>query len=114
MLDADKQKRVTIRWEHTKKTREFFGLCEALRSAGIQVEAVFEPSGTYGDAIRSGLQEAGFPVFRMEGKRVHDAQEVFDGVSRLFRNFRDIRPMKTGRSRGWDVVAVGSTNVAMR
>ena len=57
VLDADKQKRVTIRWEHTKETREFFGLCEALRSAGIQVEAVFEPSGTYGDAIRSGLQE---------------------------------------------------------
>jgi transposase len=39
-----------------------------------------EPSGTYGDPLRSLLWEAGVPVYRVSAKRSHDAAEVYDGV----------------------------------
>jgi transposase len=42
-----------------------------------------ESSGTYGDVLRHQLLEHGVPVYRMSGKRTHDAAEVYDGVPSL-------------------------------
>jgi transposase len=39
-----------------------------------------EPSGSYGDPLRRLLWEAGIRVYRVSGKRSHDAAEVYDGV----------------------------------
>jgi transposase len=39
-----------------------------------------EPSGTYGDALRQALQDAGLAVCRVSPKAAHDYAEVFDGV----------------------------------
>ena len=39
-----------------------------------------EPTGTYGDAVRQALTDAGLTVHRVSGKAVHDYAEVFDGV----------------------------------
>jgi transposase len=39
-----------------------------------------EPSGTYGDALRQALQDAGLDVRRVSPKAAHDYAEVFDGV----------------------------------
>jgi hypothetical protein len=55
------------------------GLLAELRAGGYTLEAVMEPSGTYGDVLRYQLLEAGIPVFRVSGKRTHDAREVYDG-----------------------------------
>jgi hypothetical protein len=52
-------------------------------SARRSVEAVMESSGTYGDVLRHQLLERGVPVYRMSGKRIHDAAEVYDGVPSL-------------------------------
>ncbi len=62
----------------------WFWLCWRLsQGAGLVVEAVMESSGTYGDVLRQQLLERGVPVFRMSGKRTHDAAEVYDGVPSL-------------------------------
>jgi hypothetical protein len=42
-----------------------------------------ESSGTYGDVLRHQLLEQGVPVYRMSGKRTHDAAEVYDRVPSL-------------------------------
>jgi transposase len=39
-----------------------------------------EPSGTYGDALRQALGDAGIEVRRVSPKAAHDYAEVFDGV----------------------------------
>src|SRR5262245_55443626 len=39
-----------------------------------------EPSGTYGDALRQALSDAGIAVQRVRPKAAHDYAEVFDGV----------------------------------
>lgn len=39
-----------------------------------------ESTGTYGDALRSKLAQAGLEVHRVGGKAAHDYAEVFDGV----------------------------------
>jgi transposase len=70
----------TFRWEHPKETPAFFGLCERLRALGMKLEVVMEPTGTYGDPIRVGLAQRGIPVFRVNGKQVHDMAEVIDRV----------------------------------
>jgi transposase len=69
-----------VKWSHPRETARFVVLCESLSERGLKVEAAMEPSGTYGDVIRSRLMDAGIDVFRIAGKRVHDAAEVFDGV----------------------------------
>lgn len=58
-------------------------LLSGLRRAGLLIEAVMESSGTYGDVLRHQLLEHGVPVFRVSGKRTHDAAEVYDGVPSL-------------------------------
>jgi transposase len=47
------------------------------------VEAVLEPSGTYGDVLVWQLRQAGIALYRVSPKRVHDAAEVYDGVPSL-------------------------------
>jgi transposase len=45
-----------------------------------EVEALMEPTGTYGDPLRALLLAHGAQVFMLSPQRVHDAAEVFDGV----------------------------------
>src|SRR5437868_3168888 len=45
-----------------------------------QVTVALEPSGTYGDALRQALSDAGIAVQRVSPKAAHDYAEVFDGV----------------------------------
>ena len=39
-----------------------------------------ESTGTYGDALRQALSDAGLSVHRVSGKAAHDYAEIFDGV----------------------------------
>jgi transposase len=59
--------------------RDLVGLLKGLASQRA-VTVALEPSGTYGDALRQALQEAGLPVRRVSPKAAHDYAEVFDGV----------------------------------
>jgi transposase len=61
-------------WENTQVVEKLSGL------GASSVEVVMEPSGTYGDALRSQLEGAGIEVFRVSPKRCHDYAEVYDGV----------------------------------
>ena len=70
---------LTVRWKHPEQTLEFAELITVLKARG-PVEVAMEPSGTYGDALRSLLEQLNVPVFRVSPKRSHDAAEMFDGV----------------------------------
>lgn len=48
--------------------------------AGRKQAVAMESSGTYGDALRQALADAGIEVQRVSGKAAHDYAEVFDGV----------------------------------
>jgi transposase len=47
---------------------------------GRRLVVALEPSGTYGDALRQALDDAGLSVQRISPKAAHDYAEVFDGV----------------------------------
>jgi len=68
----------TVKWHQIGETAEMIEFLKSL-SASV-VEVALEPSGTYGDALRYQLERVGLPVYRVSGKRVHDAAEVYDGV----------------------------------
>lgn len=73
-----------VRFESPMQTREFVELVVATgRTLGVPVEALMEPTGTYGDGLRALLVSRGVSVFMQSPKRVHDAREVFDGVPSL-------------------------------
>ncbi len=44
------------------------------------VTVAMESTGTYGDALRQALSDAGLTVHRVSGKAAHDYAEIFDGV----------------------------------
>ncbi|MFV1969020.1 MAG: transposase [Pirellulaceae bacterium] len=44
------------------------------------VTVAMESTGTYGDALRQALGDAGLCVHRVSGKAAHDYAEIFDGV----------------------------------
>jgi transposase len=44
------------------------------------VTVAMESTGTYGDALRQALSDAGVSVHRVSGKAAHDYAEIFDGV----------------------------------
>jgi transposase len=44
------------------------------------LRVALESTGTYGDALRARLDQAGLEVYRVGGKAAHDYAEVFDGV----------------------------------
>lgn len=67
----------TLKWTHLEQTPR---LVYWLSSLSTQVEAVMEPTGTYGDILRWQLQQADIPVYRVSPKRVKDSKEVLDGV----------------------------------
>ena len=73
----------TISWKAPEQNPTVLSILRSFRSAGITVEAVMEPSGTYGDVLRHQLEQDGFPIFMVSGKRTHDAKEIFDGVPSL-------------------------------
>ncbi len=47
---------------------------------GRELVVALEPSGTYGDALRQALADAGVATQRISPKAAHDYAEVFDGV----------------------------------
>jgi transposase len=47
---------------------------------GRCLRLALEPSGTYGDALRQALHDAGLPLLRVSPKAAHDYAEIFDGV----------------------------------
>src|SRR5512135_85782 len=49
-------------------------------SVGRKLVVALESSGTYGDALRQALADAGITVQRVSNKASHDYAEVFDGV----------------------------------
>jgi transposase len=49
-------------------------------SVGRKLVVALESSGTYGDALRQALADAGVPVQRVSNKASHDYAEIFDGV----------------------------------
>ena len=49
-------------------------------SLGRKLVVALESSGTYGDALRQALADAGITVQRVSNKASHDYAEVFDGV----------------------------------
>ena len=72
-----------IAWKNPVENAQLLAVLARLRDEGYQVEAVMESSGTYGDVLRHQLIEAAVPVFRVGGKRTHDAREIYDGVPSL-------------------------------
>jgi len=72
-----------VAWKNPDENAELLALLRALQAAGYMVEAVMESSGTYGDVLRYQLEALDVPVFRVSGKRTHDASEVYDGVPSL-------------------------------
>ncbi len=79
LLTVDQEAVVTFGWRHPQETA---ALVERLVWLGGErrLEAVLEPSGTYGDAVIWQLRQAGVAVYRVSPKRVHDVAEVYDGV----------------------------------
>ena len=69
--------------KHPAESSDVLTLLRSLRSDGYVVEAVMESSGTYGDVLRHQLDFLGIRVFKVSGKRTHDAREIYDGVLSL-------------------------------
>jgi hypothetical protein len=76
---ADGRVLATVRWKSPHEKGLALAALTRLRDAGLQVEVAMEPSGTYGDVLRHQLHASAFSVFRVSGKRTHDAAEVYDG-----------------------------------
>lgn len=74
---------VHVCWRNPDENGLVLELLRELGAAGVGVEAVMEASGSYGDVLRYQLQRESIPVFRVSGKRTHDAAEVYDGVPSL-------------------------------
>lgn len=80
LMDGDRAVQALFRWRHPQHTR---AVVERIAGLDAPVEAVIEPTGTYGDPVRHHLQQAGVAVYRMPAKRVADAAELYDGVASL-------------------------------
>jgi transposase len=73
-----------VKFQSPVEMRAFVELVvETGKALSAPVEALMEPTGTYGDALRALLISHGVAVFMLSPKRVHDAAEVFDGVPSL-------------------------------
>jgi hypothetical protein len=90
-LDIGKREiRAVIRWEDGSFERpwkaenpsEIGTLVGLLRNVQDHraLMVAMESTGTYGDALRAKLDQAGLEVRRVGGKAAHDYAEVFDGV----------------------------------
>jgi len=79
ILGQDQEVLITISWKHPLESQLILDIMlKELRWKSLEV--VMEPSGTYGDSLRTQFQDQGINVFRVSPKRCHDASEVFDGV----------------------------------
>jgi len=67
-----------IKWKHPLESRQVVGFLKGLDCTTLEV--AMEPSGSYGDPLRSLFWASEIPVYRVSPKRSHDAAEVFDGV----------------------------------
>lgn len=83
IADAQGQVAAFVNWKNPAENGEVLAILGQFRAQGYEVEAVMESSGTYGDVLRYQLLDAGVPVFRVSGKRTHDAREIYDGVPSL-------------------------------
>jgi transposase len=90
-LDISKDEvRAVLRWPDGQFERPWRSanpgqvreLTELLRqlAQGRDLVVALEPTGTYGDALRQALHDAGVLVHRVSPKVAHDYAEVFDGV----------------------------------
>jgi transposase len=90
-FDVGKEHLLTVvRWEDGRFERPW--LVENPGEIGVLVELLgsvarerslrlaMEPTGTYGDALRQRLSDAGLPLERVSPKGAHDYAEIFDGV----------------------------------
>lgn len=73
----------TVRWKAPLENAKAIEMVRDLRAAGVAVQVALEPSGTYGDVLRHHLAQHDVEVYRVSGKRTHDAREVYDGVPSL-------------------------------
>lgn len=70
-----------VKWTSPLETRAFVELIvQTARLLDTPVDALMEPTGTYGEPLRALLLANSVQVFMLSPKRVHDAAEVFDGV----------------------------------
>ncbi|MBI3467392.1 MAG: transposase [Planctomycetes bacterium] len=90
-MDVSKEEVVAVlRWSDGKFERPWrlenpqevttWGAALARLAMGRELIVALEPSGTYGDALRQALGDAGITPYRVSPKAVHDYAEVFDGV----------------------------------
>ena len=90
-IDVAKSESLAVtRWQsgdferpwRTKTPEEVPVLVDRLRNLaqGRPLLIAMESTGTYGDALRQALTDAGLTVHRVSGKAVHDYAEIFDGV----------------------------------
>jgi transposase len=79
-MDEEREVLRTMRWDVVDDCGAVLELCDELRKAGVQVEVAAEPTGSYADAMVGKLLDAGFPIYRVSAKHVHDYQEIYDGV----------------------------------
>ena len=61
MMSADRTAVVTLKWTHPQQTRALVEQLSGLAQTAV-LEAVMEPSGTYGDALRWQLSQAGIAL----------------------------------------------------
>src|ERR1017187_6901640 len=71
LASADWRVLQTICWTAPEENPTVLSILRGFRAAGVTVEAVMEPSGTYGDVLRHQLEQETFPVFMVSGKRTH-------------------------------------------
>jgi hypothetical protein len=87
---SKKESRLVLRWNFDDFERpwssrnpgeigQVLELCRRL-SLGRSFSVAMESSGTYGDALRQALSDAGLRVMRVSSKASHDYAEIFDGV----------------------------------
>jgi len=79
-----------LRWDdgsfmgpwHAENTAGIRSIVELLVPLGHGRELIvaLEPTGTYGDALRYALTQAGLNVHQVKGKASHDYAEIMDGV----------------------------------
>jgi transposase len=82
LMTEDREVQALVKWQHPQETAQFFQLVsEQLPWSSLEV--AMEPSGSYGDPLRSWFNRQGYAVFRVNSKRCHDAAEIYDGVPSL-------------------------------
>jgi transposase len=80
LSNTEQSESVLIQWNHLEQTAE---LVNELKQLNTPITVVMESTSTYGDALRYQFKQAGFAIYQASAKRVHDAQEIYDGVPSL-------------------------------